>query len=259
VIRKSIYIGWLHKTEFDNLNPNLKDLKTVEDLHQEWNIRWCIPRIKRIQLKPGIELLDENSDIFKNAREYKLPLRARKTQESQQIIQKFTQETPLLIQKIYNRQDIILHVLSLKNTLSTQEISDIIVNDYSILLRREEISKLYAGEYTSHLPIEIQKSEEYKSTILLKNKRVYSAPKSQKFLETAKKSKNRGFSDEEMYIILKEKRTAKSAEECGRKHIQFNGKPASRGCIQKIWSGQTKPTVLPQDYDEIINFKRSRL
>ena len=258
VIRKSIYIGWLHKSEFGILNPNTEDLKTVNELNEEWKVRWCLPRIKRIQMRQGIELLNEKSDIFKHAREYRLPLRSNSTQPQSPIVQKYTNNTPLLVQKLYQKPEVILHLLSLKNTLSTQEIADIILNDYEIILRRDEISKLYAGEYTSHLPSAIQNSQEYKSTISSKNRRVYSAPKSEKFLEIAKKSKNRGFSDEEMYKILEEKKTAQSAEECGKKHIQLNGKQASRGCIQKIWNGQTKPTILPEDYDDIINFKRSR-
>jgi hypothetical protein len=266
--KKGLYFGWLFSTKFDS-NYDKSQLSSVDEISSTWLNRWCIKRYDRLNAEnklKRVDLYDTNSPIFKEIKHYKFPGIAIEMKiKSPRVMEKYVDDTkkiPLLVQKLDGKTDVYKKILKFKNVLSTQESVDEIKKEYSILLKRDDISKLWQG-LLSDLPEEISSLDEYKSMMLLKKKRTYNKEKSTVWRESIAKNreKRRNFTEEQLMNILSDKYTEKTSVTCGEKYIGKNGEILKRQVIEAIWSGKTKPldeTKIDEEYNNIIKHRRSR-
>lgn len=266
--KKSIYFGWMYSTKFNDVNPSSNSLKSIETIAEEWKTRWAIKRVKNLRdggrLKTKVELYEETDEIFKNIKKYLLP-EVRNISKNDHVVLKVLPKpnpepkTPLLLQRLSD--EMIVSLMTKKGTMPTEEVSKYIKDTYNIVVPRHEISKLYTGEI---LPSDyMQNSQEYKDAIQNSVKRVYNKPKSEAW-KTAILAANsqRDISEEKTMEIMREKKTAYSAEVCGEGFTFDTGKKSgqkiSRTTIQNIWNGKRLPSVISTEYQELLDYTRSR-
>jgi hypothetical protein len=267
ITKRSVYFGWVFRTKLDDKNPAIKELKTIKDITKEWVKRWAIGRIKNLKnsgrYKTKVELLTKDDKIFKDIKIYKLPTSNNILNTGEVDLEKFLPSScdkiPLLLQRLSD--DVIIDILKKKGSYTTEEVSLYLKEKYSKIVPRNDISRLWLGEI---LPsIYVQSLEEYKKAMMDKTKRVYKKGKTGVWKESIKSgNRKKTISDEVLFEIMRCKKTSKSAEECSKNYSYTSGpkvgKNLNRVAVQKIWSGENLPKTVTHEYEELLNFKRSR-
>jgi hypothetical protein len=271
ITKKSVYFGWVFKSKLDNNSPLSSDLKTVEQISEDWRVRWCDNRIKNVKangtFKTEIELLSPADLKFKNIKIYKLPntfkisdqvdhnpeekhkRKVEKTPEKEQREQEL-----LIAQRLTDEH--ILFLLKQKGLMTTEEASNELFQKFNVRVPRNDVSKLYLGEF---LPSKaVISSEIYKTAMENKKKRVYNKPRPKSMI----KNKTPSLSDGVLYQIMKLKKDTKTAEKVSEIFTYTDGpntgKRLNRTGVQNIWNGKTLPSVVTPEYQELLDFKRSR-
>lgn len=262
-VKRGYYYGFMFSTKFQE-NYNKDELKSIDEIHDNWLNRWCKNRLNNIKsqnrLKIELEFYHYDSKVFDNLKTYNLPsnktIHLVRTKEEPQ--KQIKNEVELRILKRCNKEHY-MEMITLYSKKTTEEISNHIKEKYDIIVPRNEISKFFNG--LLDLPESISNTEEYKNMLQNSKKRTYKKPKSDKFIKIASKSKNRKIKEEDYIKIMRDKIIAKSAKECGLKYHMLcdDDKCISETSIQKIWSGKILPLYeLNEEYNKLLNYKRAR-
>ena len=185
--KRGIYFGFLFKTQFEN-EYDISKLQTISEKCTIWKSRWCNNRLNNLAMNNRfkkqhdlytIELL--NTIEFKP---FKLPdvkdtidtiVSIKKEQPIPKPQQQLREKKELVIDYSYLihknlSDDIILEILKYKSKiLTTQDVSDILKNNYNIYINRNIISKIWNCEI--ELPEHLQNTSEYKNMLLVQKKR----------------------------------------------------------------------------------------
>lgn len=261
--KKSVYFGWCYPTKFDSDTPDISYLKNVSDLTQEWKIRWCNKRIENLRKEKKLrfvpELYDANDDIFKNIKIYSLP--EVKFPKIEKVLEKFIKQEKEPGLKIFDKlsDEMLINIITLKGSMTTEQASNNFFEQFNIRVPRNEISNLWLGNI---LPRDqVLNSSEYKKAMTIDKKRVYSKPKTEAW-RNAIKNRTPSIDDATLLELMNHKKTKISAEECSKLFSYTSGKKIgeklNRTAIQNIWSGKVIPTIVTSEYQEFLDYVKTR-
>lgn len=124
--KRGIYFGYLFTSKLD-IEYDLDELQSVNDIYTSWKNRWCMRRIENLLSRNAIKNTTDlyTTDSFRDCKKFQLPeKRKRVTQD-----------------------DLIKEVLTYKSKEVSQEQVCVILNDkYYTNLNTSDISRIYTGK-----------------------------------------------------------------------------------------------------------------
>lgn len=123
--KRGIYFGYLFSTKLSD-NFNMNELKTVDEIYNVWNDKWCKKRIINLTVRNAVKKSFDlyTTESFKNCIQFDLPS---------------------IKEKIIT-DNLIKEILSYKTTIYSQnEVATLLNKKYNIELLSSDISRIYIG------------------------------------------------------------------------------------------------------------------
>jgi hypothetical protein len=182
--KRGIYFGFLFKTKFDD-NYDITELQSISEKYTQWKYRWCNNRLNNLAIG---EKFKTNNDLYTIEQlnsiqftEFKLPERNNyfvpkeipKKIPKEQLPKKEKDKLEINYDYLINKKltdDMIIEIMKRKkDIITTQEVSDVIKQNYNIYINRNIISKLWNNQIS--LPDYLQNTQEYKDMLFNEKKR----------------------------------------------------------------------------------------
>lgn len=215
--KRGIYFGYLFSSNL-SLNYKIHELKCVNDIYNNWKIRWCDKRINNLIQKSNIKkTLDLYTiESFKDCIKYNLPK----------------------IQEKIITDNLIKEILTFKlKEFSQDEVCKILNKKYNNELLTSDISRIYTGNILPKI-----QDDEYISLMSTKSSQKKISDEQIYFiLDYHKNEKNFVENKPPSYSIITEKFNAK-----------FN-KNITKGTVSNVLMSKVKPNILK----EITSLKTS--
>lgn len=209
--KRGIYFGYLFSSKL-NKNYNLNELKSVNEIYNNWKLKWCNKRINNLIQRDNIKIACDlyTIDSFKDCVKYELPK----------------------IQEKVITDNLIKEILTYKSKPNSQdEVCKILNKKYNMELLKSDISRIYTGNILPKI-----QDEEYMSLICIKSSKKKISDEQIYFILNYHKNQRNFIKDKPpSYSVIVEKFKNK-----------FN-KEITKGTVSDIICNKVKPDVtLPQ-------------